>query len=132
MSELDDFFLRDLEHKSDYVPAPNGDFQIIKSIYNLKQQLFHRLITVPGSIVHRPTYGVGVQLWQGIISSSANQQRLAAKIKEQFELDFRVKQVTGVRIEEKGNGLFIVTYRAEAKGYGAFEDTVAPFGDLSF
>lgn len=132
MAEIADFYLEDLHHDGDFGAAPNGDLAIIKGKLNLRQQLLHRLITVPGTIVHRPTYGVGVQQWKGDIGSIGRQQALALRIKEQFEQDFRVVKVKGIRIIPSEGGLFSVEYSIEAAGLGAVVDVINPFGELSF
>jgi len=132
MAEVDDFYLQDLHHSGDFVAAPNGDLEIIKGRENLRQQLLHRLITVPGSIVHRPEYGVGVQRWQNGVGNIASQQDLAMTIKRQFEQDFRVVKVKSITINKQDGGQFTVAYSIEALGLGAVVEQIDPFGELSF
>jgi len=132
MSRIDEFYKIDLLHNGDFVAAPNGDFALAKGIVNLKQALFNRLITVQGSLVHRPLYGVGVKLWQNDIATLARQRELANKIKEQFEQDERVDKVTSVRIEKiKENGTFELTYKVEVSGGGLLDETVNPFDEVT-
>lgn len=129
---IDEFYKIDLLHNGDFVTAPNGDFALAKGLVNLKQALFHRLITVPGALVHRPLYGVGAQLWQNDIGSIARQRELATKIKEQFEQDQRVEEVTGIRISStQENGTFEITYKVQVSGGSLLEETVNPFGELT-
>lgn len=132
MSQINDNFLQDLEFKSDFKAAPNGDFSIIKGIENLKQALYHRLITVQGSLVHRPEYGVGVQTFQNDVGSLARQRQLALIIKQQFEQDARVSEVKTIKFNKDANGVFFIQYVVEAVGIGELTDTVEPFGDLTF
>jgi phage baseplate assembly protein W len=133
MSQIQDSYLEDLEFiKGDFKPAPNSDFQLIKGIENLKQALYHRLITVPGTLVHRPLYGVGVKRWQNQLGSLAKQQELALVIKQQFEQDSRVSELVTVRFKQESDGLFAVQYVVNAVGTGEFSNTVDPFGDLTF
>lgn len=131
MSQINDSFFQDLEFKSDFKAAPNGDFQFIKGIENLKQALYHRLITVPGSLVHRPEYGVGVQLFQNDIGSLAKQRQLALIIKQQFEQDSRVSEVKTIKFNKDEQGVFFIQYVAEAVGIGEITDAVQPFGVLT-
>lgn len=132
MSEIDNFYKIDLLHNGDFVAAPNGDFALAKGVVNLKQALFHRLITVPGSLVHRPEYGVGIKLYQNDISSITRQRDLANAIVSQFEQDFRVVKVVGVSITKiKDNGTFEIKYRIEVSGGQLLEETVDPFGDFT-
>lgn len=131
MSRIDENFLIDLEFG--VKEAQNGDIQLISGIENLKQALFNRLITVKGSLSHRPDYGVGVQLWQGAVGSIDKQRQLAMEIKKQFEKDTRVSKVTSVAIkpDESNPSIFIVQYKIEAVGIGELVADVQPFGDFS-
>lgn len=131
MSRIDENFLIDLEFG--VKEAQNGDIQLISGIENLKQALFNRLITVKGSLSHRPDYGVGVQLWQGAVGSIDKQRQLAIEIKKQFEKDPRVSKVTSVAIkpDESNPSIFIVQYKIEAVGIGELVADVQPFGDFS-
>lgn len=132
MGAIDDFYKVDLLHNGDFVPAPNGNFAFAKGLVNLKQALFHRLITVPGALVHRPLYGVGVQLWQNDIGSIARQRELALRIKEQFELDERVDKMTGIKIKNiSEDGTFELIYKVEVSGGQILEETVNPFGEVT-
>jgi phage baseplate assembly protein W len=130
MSRIDDFYLEDLAFSNDFEVAPNGSFKIISGIENLKQALFHRLITVRGSLAHRPNYGVGVQQYQNKVSSLSKQRELALEIKNQFEQDFRVDKLLSVSFKAEPSGVFIVQYKVSVKGVGDIEDTVNPFGDI--
>jgi hypothetical protein len=131
MSQAEDFYLHDIQFSNDIFPAPNGDFQLIKGINNLKQALFNRLVTVQGSLSHRPLYGVGIQLYQNDVSTLAKQREIALKIKNQFTQDFRVLSVTGVSFTLLDDGKFEVTYKVEAAGLGTVTDTVNPFGEFT-
>lgn len=131
-NRIDEFYKIDLLHNGDFVAAPNGDFALAKGLVNLKQALFHRLITVQGALVHRPLYGVGVQLWQNDIGSIARQRDLANTIKEQFEQDERVDKLTSIRISQiKENGTFELIYKVEVSGGQLLEEAVNPFGELT-
>jgi len=132
MSAIDDQFLIDLEFTGGLKAAPNGDIQLIKGQNNLKQALFNCLVTPPGSLAHRPTYGVGAQKWQNDIGSVSKQQSLAVEIKRQFEKDIRVEKVVSISIiaDQERLGLFLVRYKVLAVGIGELEDTVNPFGDI--
>jgi len=67
---------------------------------NLKQALLARLLTVPGTLVHRPNYGVGIKLYQNSISTLGQQTTLANKIQKQFLLDPRVSDVLSVSVSQ--------------------------------
>ena len=131
MSLADDFYLQDIEFSNDIKSAPNGDFKIITGINNLKQALFNRLVTVKGSLSHRPLYGVGIQLYQNSVNNLAKQRQIALEIRNQFKEDFRVSDVTGVSFQAVEGGKFIITYTVEANGLGTITDTVNPFGEFT-
>ena len=131
MSQIDNFYKIDLLFRSDFIPAPNGDFGLAKGLVNLKQALFHRLITVPGSLVHRPDYGVGVKRWQNDLSTIDKQRELANIIKSQFEQDERVDELLGVRFVNDGNGQFTIYYRVSVSGGKLLEEETNPFGEIT-
>lgn len=100
MAELTEFMGRDIAFKGGGMSvSPTGDIALVEGLENLKQAIFNRMITVPGALKHRPDYGVGVPLYLGAISSLSKQQELAARIKEQCELDPRVDEITGVALD---------------------------------
>ena len=99
MAFLDEFYLRDIAHKGDLLRSPSGDLQTLSGVNNVREALFRRLVTIPGSLVHRPNYGVGIQEFKNAPATFDNQRRLAKRIKNQFELDFRVKEVIGIQID---------------------------------
>jgi len=128
MAEIANSYLEDLKHDGDFSAKKNGDIRLISGLDNLKQALYHRLVTVPGALVHRPEYGVGIQNWQNDIASIERQRELAKRIKEQFELDERVVQVKSVQVLNiKENGTFEVKYIAEASGEELVQQQVNPF-----
>ena len=90
----------DIAHvNGDLVKAANGDQATISGLANLRAALFHRLMTVPGTLVHRPDYGCGVPSYQNAPNSFTVQQELAVIIQEQFMKDPRVQSVTSVAID---------------------------------
>jgi len=94
-----DAFKKDIAHVGDLVKVPPGGLGTISGVANLKEALFHRLMTVPGTLVHRPTYGVGMPLFQNRLSSFAVQQRLSSLIQEQYKQDPRIEDVKSISIQ---------------------------------
>lgn len=130
MNRIEENYLIDIEFKGDLVDAPNGDMKLITGLDNLKQALYNRLVTVKGSLAHRPDYGIGIQLYQNSIASLSKQQELALEIKKQFKEDPRVIDVKSIAIKPEGDGKYIITYKVDAVGVGEFSDS-KPFGDFS-
>ena len=132
MSQLDDFLKRDIAFKSDFVETASGDLDVISGLDNLKEALFRRLVTTPGSVIHRPEYGVNLKAYQGSLNNLENQRRLAQTIKEQFESDTRVEQVTGVSFNVADNkpDMIQVNVKVSVRGYGETGFTFIAFGDV--
>lgn len=132
MSELDEFLKRDIAFKSDFVQTASGDLDVIAGLDNLKEALFRRLITTPGSVIHRPEYGVNLKKWQGSLNSLENQRRLAAAIKEQFEQDERVELVSGVsfNVDDNKPDMIKVNVKVSVRGYGETGFNFVAFGDV--
>lgn len=130
MADVEETFLQDIAFTSDMQVAPNGDLQAVTGVANIKQQLLHRLITQPGSLVHRPNYGVGVKDFQNAVSSISNQRALALRISEQFKQDIRVNDVLNVAVttDDLFPDKIIITIKVLLVGLGEVELAFKPFG----
>lgn len=108
-----------------------GDIDRISGVANLKKAIERRIITTPGSLVHRPGFGVGLKNFQNSPTSLSKKRKLATLIKEQCEQDSRVEKVLGVSISEDSTNtaMTLIVVRVEAVGLGeqTFEYKV---GDL--
>ena len=132
MADLTEFMGKDIAFKGGGMSiSPTGDVALVEGLENLKQALFNRMITVPGSLKHRPNYGVGVPLFLGAISSLSKQQELAGKIKEQCELDPRVEEITGVALDytDEHPEQVKVIVRVKPVGYEESAMTFQGFGE---
>ena len=110
--------------------AANGDLDVIDGVANLKEALTRRLLTTPGSLVHRPTYGVGIKDYHNAVGDLENQRTLALRVKEQFEQDDRVDSVEGLRfdiLDERPNELRIFI-KVNIRGFREVEFDFVPFG----
>lgn len=114
----------DIAHVGTFIRTPSGDLGTITGIANVKNALFHRLITVPGSLAHRPTYGVGLPLYLNALSSFGKQQQLASIIREQFELDPRVAEVTTIGVDINDTDPYLTVVRVFVRLVG-YTDAVA-------
>lgn len=126
-----DVYLKDIAFKSDFVLTASGDLDTIEGLENVKEALMRRLITSPGTVVHRPEYGVGIKDFQNSLNSLEKRRRLAARIAEQFVLDERVESVTGVSVNSDDNnpGMVSITVRVKLVGYDEQQMTFVPFGE---
>ena len=130
MSRTDDLLLTDIAHSKDLLRAADGDLDTIKGIANVREALFRRLMTTPGSLIHRPEYGVGIKSWQNATMTLDNQRSLAKKIQQQFERDFRVAQVTSVRViqDPQVPGKVTIFVKVIIDGYEEASMEFVPFG----
>jgi len=131
MANAEETFLTDLAHISDLIKSPSGDLDVLTGLNNLYQALYHRLVTQPGSLIHRPDYGVGIKSYKNAVNSIDTQRRLATRIDEQFRNEFRVVEVSGVRLETSVDNpdLINLFVRIKAIGYDELELKFAPFGE---
>lgn len=131
MADVDEFYLEDLVHSGTLLESSSGDLDTVRGLSNLKQALYHRLITRKGTLIHRPDYGVGIKDYQNAVGSMTTFRKLAAAIDEQFRQDFRVLNVTNVAIEQnKDNAqLFKVVVTIQTAGYAELPLTFIPFGE---
>lgn len=129
MATAVEIYLTDIKHKGDMVRTSQGNLEKVSGLENAYQQLFHRLITTKGAVVHRPNYGVGAKNYQNVTMTLANQRALALEIKDQFEQDERVEEVTGVLFETEDleAGKFTVICRVKLVGYGEQSLEFTPF-----
>lgn len=130
MGLVNEEFKRDIAHNKDLLLADNGDLQFVEGVENVRQALLRRLITTPGALVHRPDYGVGVKDFQNAPGTLDNQRDLALRIKEQFELDFRVEEVLGMRFDVQDDfpEKTTIFVKFNLVGFGEVELDLIPFG----
>lgn len=130
MANIDEILGTDIAHKSDYILTSTGDLDTLSGLENVKNALFHRLITSPGSLIHRPNYGVGIKDYQNAPNSIEIQRQLALRIQEQFEQDPRVEKVLGVSLnyEDLSPEFVEIIVRVRITGYDEVEAKFIPFG----
>ncbi len=116
---VDKSYLIDLYHSKDFAKTKTGDLLQVSGRENLRQALWHRITTVPGTLAHRPLYGVGIQQYEGAFASITTQRAIALKVKEQLEQDSRVEEVTGIQLrqDEVNSSLFFLIVRIIPVGY---------------
>jgi phage baseplate assembly protein W len=131
MANLDESLLRDIVHISDLKLSSKGDIDTISGLENVKNALFHRLVTLPGSLAHRPGYGVGISRFQNAVASLSVQREIAGRIQEQFEEDPRVEGVKSVKVivDDKRPDLVTFIVKVKIRGYGETEAKFIPFGE---
>jgi len=135
MPNLEDTFLTDLAHETTegFKRAADGDLDQVSGLENIKNSLLRRLQVTPGSLVHRPNYGVGIKDFLNGVNSIDNQRTLALRVKEQFEQDFRVVEVLGLRVssEDTRPEKVVIFIRVKLVGYGDQDLQFIPFGEVA-
>jgi phage baseplate assembly protein W len=129
-TDINAAMLVDIAHvNGDMVRTASGDLDRISGLANLQIALFHRLVTVPGSHVFRPSYGVGIGAYQNGPMTFAVQQKIASLIVEQFSLDPRVLSVNSVEIDVADDrpDFMTIIVRLTPVGYTEQAMTFAPF-----
>lgn len=111
--------------------SASGDLQEVSGLANIKQALFNRLVTYPGSLIHRPDYGVGIKDFQNAINNLGNQRNLALRIEEQFKRDIRVQDVLNIRfnVDDDKPDTLRVYVKVVLQGLGEQDLQFIPFGD---
>lgn len=131
---LNDILKVDIAHVGGLVVTSSADIGTIEGLANYKRAIFHRLITVPGSYVHRPDYGIGIRTYQNGLSSFSKQQKLATLIRDQIALDARTDNVGTIAIiaNDENPQLTVIQISVTPKGYKEVTISFTPFsGDSS-
>lgn len=131
MALIDEIMRTDFAHKRDYSPTATADFDKLTGIENYKNALFHRLVTVKGSLIHRPDYGVGIQLFQNAPTTIGNDRKIASLIQEEFMKDPRTEEVLAVSIsrDDKTPENMKIIVRVKPIGYDEALVEFIPFGE---
>lgn len=127
---LNDALLRDLKFENGDLVREGGDLATVDGIENVRQALLRRLVTMPGSLIHRPQYGVGIGQFQGALASFATQQQLALRIQEQFAREDRIESVDRVvvSVQDQQPDMTRVLVTVKIVGYGDRVLEFIPFG----
>ena len=73
--------------------TPTGDVPMLSGRSCLLRDVQRRLVTMPGALIHRPTFGAGAVGYIGVANSAANQSRLANAARRNLLADARLKEV---------------------------------------
>jgi len=130
---IEELYRRDLAHQTTQglETTPDGDLATLTGLNNVRAALFRRLQVTPGSLVHRPDYGVGIKDFLNAVNSLDNRRALAIRITEQFTRDDRVDSVLGmdIRQDETVPGKVVLFVRVTLRGFGEETFRFVPFGE---
>jgi phage baseplate assembly protein W len=130
MANIVETYLTDIKHQKDFINDGSGDLETISGIDNVKQAIYRRIMTVKGTVIHRPNYGVGLPAYQNAISSLATQRKIAIEIQEQLEEDERIDEVTSVSFVAMDStpDKYELKIKVNLMAYGEKEMSFIPFG----
>lgn len=129
MADLNETLLTDIAFTDDFKASPTGDLDVVSGMRNLQGALLRRLLTTPGSLVHRPAYGCGLAEFQNASMTLGTKRQLSLRIANQFPLDPRVDSVESVNIQTNDNepDTMTITVKCKIVGVGSQEIVFTPF-----
>ncbi len=133
MTSINEALLTDLAFVEDLSVTASGDFDVMSGLVNLRQAVLRRIMTKPGTVLHRPQYGVGLVEFQGAPMTLDVQRQLAKRITEQLPRDPRVEKVLSLSLssEDYTADKLSISVTVEAIGLGAVEFEYTPFAEVS-
>jgi len=122
----------DFAFSGDFQVTPTGDLDIISDLANIKQALLRRILTIPGTLMHRPNYGCGILGFQGAPMTIAVQRQIAQKIAQNLPQDPDVNSVTSVNVstDDAVPGKLTIAVTADIVGHGMVTFKYTPFNGL--
>lgn len=91
-----------------------GDYAIDSGLANLKKRILRRLITVPGSFAHMPTYGIGVPNYVKKLNRADVVTKLETDAQLQIEQEPEVTQAS-VKVQPVSSGLVRIDIRIKTQ-----------------
>lgn len=95
----------DLRFRGDFLVASDYDLQATQGSEAVKANLMRSLVTVPGELFWRPTYGVGIQRFLNLPASAANIEEMKERIRRTLETQRAVDEVGRIDVRMDGVGL---------------------------
>ncbi len=76
----------------------NDDYQTVSGLPNLKQAIYHRLITNPGELFAHPEYGCGIEEYVSAPMDRHMKAELMSRIKNNLLMEVRIARIVYIRI----------------------------------
>lgn len=132
MATIAEFLGKDIKHESDFENNGTGDLETVEGLDNIRAAILRRIMTTPGSVAYRPTYGVGILEYQGAPMTLQVQRSIALRLQDQLPLDPRIESVNSVEfiVSDDIPGLLRIIVNVKIKGYGDDQFTFTPFGEV--
>lgn len=87
----------DVQILGDYEKTAVGSVKHITGLDNLREAIYRRVITVPGEVIHRPQYGVGIRKFLNKPCTEANQAELTNLIKLNIRNEERIEKINTIQ-----------------------------------
>jgi phage baseplate assembly protein W len=122
----------DLAFNGDLQVTATGDLDIISDLPNIKQAILRRILTIPGSLMHKPQYGCGILGFQNAPLTLAVQRQIAQKIAANLPRDPDVNKVVSVNVstDDAAPGRLVVAVTADIVGHGTVTFKYTPFNGV--
>jgi len=133
MANITEILKTDLRHQKDFVKTDSGgDLQTISGLDNIKEAILRRIMTEPGTLAHRPNYGIGLKQFQNSPMTIATQQAIAKRLQEQLVTDSRISELLSVSIdsEDRTPDKVIIKISVKLEGYDEPQMLEIPFGEV--
>jgi phage baseplate assembly protein W len=86
------------DHGFDLQWATNDDYQLIAGLGNLRQAIYHRLITNPGELFAHPDYGAGLEEYVSAPFDGVLKNEIMSRIKQQLLKEPRIFKINHIRL----------------------------------
>jgi phage baseplate assembly protein W len=132
MATIEDALLTDIAFTDDLQLTASGDIDIHSGLVNLREALFRRIMTVPGSVLHQPDYGVGLPEFKNAPLTIGVKRQLAKRLNDQLPRDPRVKKLKSVSISGDTTNPETVTisFAVDIIGIDDVSFTYTPFAQV--
>ncbi|MCP3670710.1 MAG: DUF2634 domain-containing protein [Gammaproteobacteria bacterium] len=106
-AEIRRLFGTDIYFDNDYLITNKGDFQLLEGVANLRQAIYHRLITRPGEYKFVPDYGVGIATYVKRKRTNSNLDSMENAIRTNLLRDSRLSAISKIVVEYINGGVKI-------------------------
>lgn len=132
MTTLNEFLKTDIAFTDDFKLSASNDFDTVTGMANLKEAIFRRIMTVKGSLIHRPDYGVGLPEFQNAPATLHLKGQLFTRLQEQLPRDPRIEAVTSLSVDfsDTDPSRHTIKIGVSVAGFGAVVLEYTPFNEV--
>ncbi len=133
MATIQQVLKTDIKHQKDFVKTDSGgDIQSISGFDNIREAILRRIVTEPGTLIHRPGYGIGLKHFQNAPMTLATQQEIAKRLQEQLTRDSRIASLLSVSVESEDRTpeKAVINLSVKLEGYDEPQMIEIPFGEV--